>query len=248
MGIEEQTEEREVLSSIFPDEINDISPSSYTVTILLDLPSSDDESTPTPAPPALLLSVSYPSSYPDIPPDLDIHPAPIDLHPKHVHLDISSDKSFLLNSLEPVIAENIGIAMIYTLISSLKDSAEELIGTRIAAVQDIVDRERTKAEEEENRKFEGLKVDKESWMAWRERFRAEMEEERLKKEKELEDELKKRGGRGGGGSSKDEKKLTGKELWERGLAGKIADEDEEDDGEEHVVQIVKKGLEDLTVH
>ena len=43
MGREEQIEEREVLDSIFPDEITDISETSYKVTILLDVEHQDEE-------------------------------------------------------------------------------------------------------------------------------------------------------------------------------------------------------------
>lgn len=43
MGREEQIEEREVLDSIFPDEITDISETSYKVTTLLDVEHQDEE-------------------------------------------------------------------------------------------------------------------------------------------------------------------------------------------------------------
>ena len=43
MGREEQIEEREVLDSIFPDEIADISETSYKVTISLDVEHQDEE-------------------------------------------------------------------------------------------------------------------------------------------------------------------------------------------------------------
>ena len=43
MGREDQVEEREVLDSIFPDEIIDISETSYKVTIPLDVEHQDEE-------------------------------------------------------------------------------------------------------------------------------------------------------------------------------------------------------------
>lgn len=45
MGIEEQKEEREVLDSIFPDEITDISETEYRVQIKLDIQQEDDDDT-----------------------------------------------------------------------------------------------------------------------------------------------------------------------------------------------------------
>ena len=147
---------------------------------------------------------------------------------KHEHLDIQEDKARLLDALQPTIAESLGMAMVFALVSQLKDAAELLITERQQAVQALKDVEAQKAEEEENRKFEGEKVTRESFLAWRDRFRQEMAEERARKAAELEAEEKKR--RGG---KLEEKKLTGKQLWQEGLVGKVADEDE-DEGEDAI--------------
>lgn len=115
------------------------------------------------------------------------------------------------------------MAMIFTLVTVLKDSAELLISERQNAKQAIADMEAAKAEEEENRKFQGEAVTRESFLKWRDEFRAEMEErkKREEEEKELEDKKKR--------IQKEERKLTGKELWQQGLVGKGDDEDEGDD-------------------
>ncbi|KAF2862832.1 RWD-domain-containing protein [Piedraia hortae CBS 480.64] len=219
MGAQEQKEEREVIDAIFPDEIQDISPSEYRVTVNLELEkeasAQDDEETP--ADPAIILHVRYPEAYPDEPPILDLFQPPN--ASKHIHLDVRQDKAQLLESLQPTIDENMSMAMVYALITSLKEAAEQLVADRIAALQAQKDLELQKAEEEENRKFEGEKVTKESFMAWRERFQKEMREEAERKHAELEAEEKKR--RGG---KAEEKRLTGKQLWLQGLAGKGADE------------------------
>lgn len=81
------------------------------------------------------------------------------------------------------------------------------------------DREASKVEEEENRKFHGEKVTKESFLRWREQFLREKEEEQQRKMEEAA-ELEK-----GKKIIKGEDKLTGKELWEKGLAGRGEDED-----------------------
>ena len=91
------------------------------------------------------------------------------------------------------------------------------------ALKDI---EAQKAEEEENRKFEGEKVTRESFLAWRDKFRQEMAEEKARKAAELEAEEKKR--RGGKLEEKKLTKLSGKQLWQQGLVGKVADEEEEE--------------------
>ena len=217
MGREEQREEREVLDSIFPDEIQDISDIEYRVSITLDVPQESDEDTFCPT---IILNVRYPEAYPDETPYLDITQPPNAA--KIPSLDVQEDKARLLNALQPTIEENMGMAMVFTLVSTLKDAAELLISERQQAVQAQKDFDAAKAEEEENRKFEGEKVTRETFLAWREGFQRETAEEKAKKAAELEaEEKKKRGGR------VEEKKLSGRQLWEQGLATKTADEDEE---------------------
>lgn len=158
--------------------------------------------------PILLLQISYPAEYPDVAPELDIS-APHNA-PKHPRLDIQEDKAQLLEALQPTIEENMGMAMVFTLVSFLKESAELLMAERANAVQAQKEVEAAKAEEEENRKFQGTAVTPQSFLEWRERFRNEMEEEeqKRKEEKEAEDRKAKKP------IAKEEKKLTGKQLWE----------------------------------
>jgi uncharacterized protein YdiU (UPF0061 family) len=169
----------------------------------------------------IILNVQYPPAYPDEAPRLDITQPPN--APKHPYLDIQDDKQRLLDSLSETIEENLGMAMIFTLVTVLKDSAELLISERQNAKQALADMEAAKAEEEENRKFQGEAVTRESFLRWREEFRKEMEEKkkREEEEKELEDKKKR--------IPKEERKLTGKELWQQGLA---KGGDEEDEGED----------------
>jgi hypothetical protein len=171
---------------------------------------------------SLLLQVNYPPDYPDDAPDLTILPS--DDSSKHPYLDVANDRVALLSSLTSTIEENLGMAMIFTLVMALKEAAERLISERAQAARDVHSAEIAKAEEEENRKFVGTAVTRETFMAWREKFRKEMEDaERLRAEEAAADEKKRKGG-----ASKEEVKLTGKQLWERGLVGKV--EEEEEDG------------------
>jgi len=127
-----------------------------------------------------------------------------------------------LDSLKETIEENLGMAMIFTLVTVIKDSAELLITERQNAKQALVEIAAAKAEEEENKKFQGEAVTRETFLAWREKFRKEMEDEKKRKEeeKELEDKKKR--------IVKEEKKLTGKELWQQGLVGKTEDDYDDD--------------------
>ncbi|KAI9800067.1 MAG: hypothetical protein M1825_004249 [Sarcosagium campestre] len=218
MGREEQQEEREVLDSIFPDEITDLSDSKYRVSIKLDVAEEgdgDDES------PTILLQVTYPEAYPDEAPELELSTPPN--CPKYDLFDLTEDKPRLLESLQPVVEENIGMAMIFTLISTIKDSAELIISERKQAVLAVNEANRAAVEEEENRKFHGTAVTRESFLKWRDDFQRELEETEKRKEAEREIEDKKRR------VKVEERKLTGRELWEKGLVGKI---DEDEDGDE----------------
>ena len=252
MGVDDQQEEREVLESIFPEEITGIAcncvKSYQHLTSPQMFPRQNSESqyssrshpamkiqktsslvhicSPSPKPllttPAtIILNIQYPPSYPDEAPRLDITQPPN--APKHSYLDIQDDKQRLLDSLSDTIEENLGMAMIFTLVTVLKDSAELLISERQNAKQALADMEAAKAEEEENMKFQGEAVTRESFIRWREVFRKEMEDKRRKEEEEREAEDKKKKG------PKEERKLTGKELWQQGLAKGGAD-DEDDDG------------------
>lgn len=268
MGIEEQKEEREILESIYPDEITgpqtpivakSQSPnisfqmsrrrnSGYQSLLmcLQTVPTtmknmnlvcdphirSPNYLTNSSTPATIILNVQYPPDYPDEAPRLDISTPPN--APKHEYLDIQEDKARLLSSLSDTITENLGMAMIFTLVSTLKDGAELLISERANAQQALAEIEAQKAEEEENRKFQGEAVTRESFLAWREKFRTEMaeEEQRRIEEKEAEDKRKR---------VKEEKKLSGKELWVQGLAGK--GDVEEDDGADALEGVGKLKLE-----
>ena len=86
MGREEQVEEREVLDSIFPEEITDISETEYRISMALDVPTLGDEDEEQPV---IQLSVRYGEAYPDEAPTLDITAPPNaarhDLLERHQH-------------------------------------------------------------------------------------------------------------------------------------------------------------------
>ncbi|KAI1079444.1 RWD-domain-containing protein [Whalleya microplaca] len=236
MGKEEQIEEREVLDSIFPDEITDISDTEYRITIKLDLPDDDaanDGAEPS-EPPSLILHVRYPDAYPDEAPILDLSPpqqnAPAAPHP---HFAVAADKEQLLRGLDETVQENLGMAMIFTVVSALKEAAEALVAERRAVVAAAQEERLLAAEREENQKFHGTPVTPETFMRWREGFLREMEEWRVKEEEDRLAELKK-------ARVKDPVRLTGRQLWERGLVGKV-DEGDDDDVPTEQVEKLKVG-------
>jgi hypothetical protein len=206
----------------------DISEIEYRISVLLDVTNDDgDESEP----PTVLLQVKYPEDYTEKPPILDLLPVPN--APVHPYFSVAADKQSLLDGLTETIEENLGMAMIFTIVSTLKDNAEQLIASRQEEARREHEQKVLEAEREENKKFHGTPVTRETFLKWREAFRKEMEEMKIKQE-EADEAAEKKKNRG-----KDTVvQLTGKQLWERGLAGKI-DEDY-DDGDEVPVEGVEK--------
>lgn len=170
----------------------------------------------------MLLQVKYPDDYPDVAPSLDILAPPN--APAHPYFSVSSDKQKLLDGLTETIEENIGMAMIFTIVSTLKDNAEQLVAERQAGIRREEEKRLEEVERQENAKFQGEAVTVESFLKWREKFRKEMEEQRLKEE-EAEEAAEKKRNKG----KETTVPLTGKQLWERGLAGKVEEEEDEDD-------------------
>ena len=197
---------------------SDISDSEFRISVLLDITNDDGDDS---EPPTILLQVKYPPEYPDEPPILDLLSPPN--APNHPFFSLSSDKKILLDGLAETIDENMGIAMIFAIISILKDNAEQLVVERQAGERRVQEQKLAVLEEEENKKFHGTQVTPESFTSWREVFRKEMEETRIKEEEadELAEKKKNRG-------KEAVVLLTGRQLWERGLAGKN-DEGEDDD-------------------
>lgn len=178
----------------------------------------------------MLLQVKYPEEYPEQPPILDVLPPPN--APVHPFFSVASDKESLLQGLTETIDDNLGMAMVFALVSTLKDNAEQLIASRQADAQNEREQKVLAAEREENKKFHGTPVTPETFVKWREIFRKEMEEEKLKEE-EAEEAAEKKKNRG----KETATQLTGKQLWERGMAGKIEEDDE--DGDEALVPEVE---------
>jgi hypothetical protein len=184
-------------------------------------------------PPTFFLQVQYPENYPDEGPILGISTVPN--APANPYFDVAADKEQLLSSLTDTVEENLGMAMIFTVVSTLKEAAEQLIAERQAVARQVQEQKILAAEAEENKKFHGTPVTPETFAKWRIEFKKEMEEAR-KREEEAEEAAEKKKNRG----KETVERLTGKELWERGLAGKVDEEYDEDDDDSLPVDGVEK--------
>lgn len=169
----------------------------------------------------MLLTVRYPEEYPDKAPHLDL--APNDDGNKHPLFSVADDKEELLRALDPVIEENLGMAMVFALVTTLKEEAEQLVARRREAIAREHEERVLAAEREENKKFHGTPVTRESFLQWREGFLREMEEQRVREEEERLAEMKK-------ARIKEPTRMSGRQLWESGLAKGEEVEEIEDDG------------------
>ncbi|XP_039005839.1 RWD domain-containing protein 1-like [Hibiscus syriacus] len=175
-------------------------------------------------PSLLLLVFKNTEKYPDEPPILNV---------KSIRGIQPSDLKALKEKLEQEASENLGMAMIYTLVTS----AKEWLSGRYC--QDA-DADADNAEEEEARKDEvivphGEPVTIDTFSAWRERFEAELALERAKLMPESALTVPK------------EKKLTGRQWFESGRAsakGAAAIKEEYDEEEEEDVDLDDDDFED----
>lgn len=206
-----------------------MSETEYRISILLDIP-PDEDNVEAGESPTMILHVKYPEAYPDEPPMLDLSPP--QNAPSHPRFSVANDKEKLLDDLKDTIQENLGMAMVFTLVTTLKENAEQLIAERREAEAKAHEEVLLAAEREENKKFHGTPVNPETFLKWRAGFIKEMEEEEQRQEEERLAELKK-------AKAKEEKKLTGRQLWERGLVGKTDEGDEDDAGLADEVESLK---------
>jgi hypothetical protein len=109
-------EELEVLTSIYPTEIKNLSESDIQIDAEPDYPPENAD------PLKVALTVHYPKSYPDVLPTLSL-----------VALDgILTDEETqqLIQELEEVGNENLGMAMTFTLVSHLRERLSSLVTDR----------------------------------------------------------------------------------------------------------------------
>lgn len=214
---EEQQQEIEILQSIYPDELEVVSENEYTITLLLDTVSERKH--------RVILHVKYPETYPEVVPDLELENDEIEevedyeeddeeededndepklvLISEQVELD-QDDLDEIKSNLMQEAEDQIGIPSVFALASSLKDQAEQVFENKVNAKQKQYDDALLAKEREEQKKFSGTKVTVESFNSWRLKFRAEMGiNDRIEKRKKM----LHRG------------KLSGKEIFEKGLAG-----------------------------
>eukprot|EP01102_Stenamoeba_stenopodia_P005788 TRINITY_DN16513_c0_g1_i1.p1 TRINITY_DN16513_c0_g1~~TRINITY_DN16513_c0_g1_i1.p1 ORF type:complete len:246 (-),score=77.13 TRINITY_DN16513_c0_g1_i1:114-785(-) len=171
MANEEQESEWETLQAIYMDEIKPIKDSPRVFEVIVkgtsDGDAEDDDL------PQVTLQVTYTPEYPAEVPLLEVTP---------INSLVSEEQALaLLSALEESAKENVGMVMIFTLITVAKDWIDQNVksGVQIKKEQaEAVEAERVareiRLEELRNTQREGTPVTTETFAAWRANFEEEM--------------------------------------------------------------------------
>ncbi|CAH3035285.1 unnamed protein product [Pocillopora meandrina] len=160
---EEQDLELEALSSIYPEEFTQIEsdPCCFQVSIASEPEKPEDEDCRVCA----TLQFTYVNTYPDEPPVIEV--------PLFEGMD-NSDAEGLREYLEQEAQENLGMAMIFTLVSAAQEKLNTFADRLKNEKEDEKLRKEKEAEEAEKNKFSGTPVTLETFVAWRRAFEQEM--------------------------------------------------------------------------
>lgn len=143
---------------------------------------------------------------------------------------------------------NIGMVMVFTLVAFLKESLTDLITNKAHKKKQIEEAVLRKQEEEEMKRYEGTKVTKESFLAWKVKFDFEVAElERIKKAKE-DGAMGISAGKSAALAKEIKLRLTGKQLFEKDKNLANSDVAFAADGENEVsvdVALFEKEFDDL---
>ncbi|KDE03067.1 hypothetical protein MVLG_06427 [Microbotryum lychnidis-dioicae p1A1 Lamole] len=213
---EERRSEVEVLESIFADELTIISDDKLALKV------EPEEQSPS-EPYVLSLLITYTPTYPDEVPLIEV---------EAIEGEISDEEnSTLVTGLQSAAEDNLGIAMVYTLASYLKDSLVELVRQRKVRLAKEEAERHEKEEEAAIRKMQGTKVTNESFAQWRLKFEKEMADASAKEEQER---LKTLPPKEREEAKKFRSKLSGRQLFEKGDPSLVTSDSgfEDEDGVE----------------
>ncbi|XP_030054399.1 RWD domain-containing protein 1 isoform X1 [Microcaecilia unicolor] len=183
---EEQRNELEALESIYPDSFRVLSdaPPCFTITVTSDAGENDETVQAT-------LKFTYVDKYPDEAPSYEID--------SQENLE-DNDISDIITLLDQQAEENLGMVMIFTLVSAVQEKLNEIVDQiKTRKEEEKLQREK-EAEEAEKVLFHGTPVTIENFLSWKAKFDIELAEHKRKKQKEEEQAGK--------------IKLTGKQLFE----------------------------------
>uniref|UniRef100_A0A915PPN9 RWD domain-containing protein n=1 Tax=Setaria digitata TaxID=48799 RepID=A0A915PPN9_9BILA len=176
---ETQIEELETLGVIYPDELEVVCNEYPNIALRISLQSHQDKELPHMFEVTVALRLS--ATYPDVVPEIEI------LGLENIFSCERIEK--VQRTLYDVAQENLGMPMVFTIVSGLQDE----IGHLVEDLQNEKIKAEEKAKEEkeaqERKKFEGTRVTPEAFMEWKRKFDTEMlaveEKKRMIREAEM---------------------------------------------------------------
>ncbi|VDN01640.1 unnamed protein product [Thelazia callipaeda] len=199
---ETQVQELEALEAIYPGEMEIVSDEYPNIAVKISLCSHERKETPHAFQVTLSLWLSV--DYPDAIPKIEV----TGIESKFSDERIGKVQKMLTN----VAIENLGMPMIFTIVSALQDEIghliEELKAEEIEAEQLAIQ----KKEAQEQKKFEGTRVTPEVFLAWKINFDTEMQA--IKKKENLASFIR---------ESQISGKLTGRQLFLRDATLNLSD-------------------------
>jgi len=182
---DDQLQEIEAITSIYPDEITVLSEDPYPEFKLIIKPTANDQDE---LRPFLLLQVKFHGNYPEQSPEITIiDSANVD--------DVSSFE----NEIHKICEENLGMPVIFTLASHLSEQLSIQSENRQIRHRENLERKQREEEEVEQKRFEGTCVTVETFIKWKVKF--DIEQAELTKTVKLDET--------------EAKKLTGRQLFEK---------------------------------
>uniref|UniRef100_A0A671U1J7 RWD domain-containing protein 1 n=1 Tax=Sparus aurata TaxID=8175 RepID=A0A671U1J7_SPAAU len=169
---EEQRNELEAIESIYPDSFTVLSddPTSFTITVTSDAGENCETVEAT-------FKFTYVEKYPDEPPLWEIN--------SQENLE-ESDVEDIHTLLQQQAEENLGMVMIFTLVTAVQEKLNEIVDVMKNRREEEKLRKEQEAEEAEKVAFQGTVVTIENFLLWKAKFEQEVAELRRRKQKEEE--------------------------------------------------------------
>lgn len=163
---EEQNTEVEALESIYGDELEILATEPYhNFTIKVSVQNHDPHEDD-PIDLSVVLGFTYTEKYPDQAPVMEVIDCTDNLDGQQI--------TILTDLLQDQAEENLGMVMIFTLISAVQERLNLMVDEMKQFRIDEADRKKREDEEAEMKRFEGTRVTIETFLTWKTKFEAEM--------------------------------------------------------------------------
>ncbi|KAI8906826.1 RWD-domain-containing protein [Gorgonomyces haynaldii] len=166
---------------------------------------------------------------------------PRELPQLEIHGLEEEDAQVLMEEARNVGNESLGMAMIFNIASALKDKIDQVITDRLQREEEEREREKERLELEEQKRFEGSKVTRDTFLAWQKSFIQEAYDLQKKGQPLIQSQLAALAVDQMGKHKGD--KLTGRQLFEKDTSLAKTDMQYVDEGE--VVQVDASLFENL---